>query len=116
MASTSVMLNGFLFHPTFSADVFNNIHVLQNAFLIIIFTSNLVLDGYNKTMCLWEEFRQSSGLPSVPFLSKSLIIIIIIIIIIINIIIISIAITFLQGTYKPETNLVTKVCSVAAIL
>jgi hypothetical protein len=32
------------------------------------------------------------------------------------IIIILFAITFLQGAYKPETNLVTKVCSVAAIL
>jgi len=41
LACTSVMLNGFSFHPIYSVDIFNNIIFFQNSFLIIIFNSNL---------------------------------------------------------------------------
>jgi len=51
---------------------------------------------------VWPVFRRSFN----TVLSTSLIIIIIILF----------AVIFLQGIYKPETHLATKVCSVAAIL
>jgi hypothetical protein len=56
MACTSVMLNGFSFHSVFSANIFNNIRTPQNAFLIIIFINNLILNGYNKSRNLWKDY------------------------------------------------------------
>ena len=56
MRSTSYMWSGCYFLLTFSADIINNVQSLQSILLIIIGSSDLVLDGCHKSSCIWKEF------------------------------------------------------------
>jgi len=46
----------FLISVSFTADIVRNVRILQNMLLILIVTSDLILEVYHNSSRAWEEF------------------------------------------------------------
>ena len=42
----------------FSADVVSSVRILQSTLIMIIVTKDLLMEGYHKYSCFWEDFAR----------------------------------------------------------